>query len=355
MCPSIDNSIELTNKILSAFEEDSKKCENTLPETKNLSDAENADKALIIPVQIYTAGKLHYFETNSLNIKSGDAVIINTDSGTELGYAVKNPELLETNNFFPDGKIQKIIRLADTNDLKEAERALSKEKDAFDYCIEKIKSFNLDMKLVRVRYLFGCKKAIFYFTSEGRVDFRELVKDLVTKFKIRIELRQIGVRDETKLIGGIGSCGRSLCCCSMSREFPAVSIKMGKEQGLSLNPAKISGICGRLLCCLNYELSVYKSLCKGAPKVGKKCIYEGKVGKVINMNILAKKALVFFEEGGALTVNIDKLEQYSKCHHACNKDKPEQTASNKFFTELKNEFADLDILPFIEFEKPTTS
>jgi len=288
---------------------------------------------------------------SATEIKIGTAVIINTESGTALGYVVQGPMKIKSDDAFPDGKVQKIIRVANQNDFREVERALSKESDAFDFCLERINALGLEMKLIRVRYLFGCKKALFYFTAEGRVDFRQLVKDLVAKYKIRIELRQIGVRDETKLTGGIGSCGRELCCCSFSRKFPTVSIKMGKDQNLSLNPSKISGMCGRLLCCLSYEHGVYKELGKGLPRVGKRCLYDGKVGKVLNINILGRKALILLEEGGITTVSVNKLEPLAGNVKKPIAESPIEPEEETILSELRTEFADLDIIPFVDIKK----
>jgi cell fate regulator YaaT (PSP1 superfamily) len=312
-------------------------------------------KIKIIEAQLGIATDLFPFEVNDLDLKIGTNIIVNLDGSTALAFVVGKPKIVNKVDVFPDGKVHKIIRLAEARDFEEAKKAVSKEKTAHEFCHKKIEELKLDMKLVCVKYLFGCKKAIFFFTANGRVDFRNLVKDLVAKFKIRIELRQIGVRDETKLVGGIASCGRELCCCNHSRKFPTVSIKMGKDQNLSLNPAKISGMCGRLLCCLSYEHDVYKELGKGIPKVGKRCQHEEKTGKVLNINILGRKALMLLDEGGVVTVGVDKLEQINAQQNRGKKQNQKQqppvkveTPKEKMQAQLREEFRNMDLIPFHE-------
>lgn len=209
----------------------------------------------VIGVRFKEAGKIYYFDPAELQITINDHVIVETARGIEYGTVVVGLKKVDETEVVPP--LKKVIRIADTDDdMRVAENALRK-KEAFDICLEKIEQHNLPMKLIDVEYTFDNSKVIFFFTADGRVDFRELVKDLATVFRTRIELRQIGVRDEAKMLGGIGFCGRELCCHTFLGDFAPVSIKMAKEQNLSLNPSKISGICGRLLCCLKYENDVY--------------------------------------------------------------------------------------------------
>lgn len=220
----------------------------------------------IIGVRFKKPGKIYFFDPENLKITNRDFVIVETSQGEEYG------EVAIANRSIPDDKLvaplKKVIRIADKKDKKHYEENKQKEKDAFDICQKKIKEHNLDMTLVDVEFKFDNSKVLFYFTADGRIDFRDLVKDLAAIFKTRIELRQIGVRDEVKRIGGNGVCGRELCCCSFLGNFEAVSIKMAKEQNMSLNPSKISGNCGRLMCCLKYEQDVYEEKIDRLPKIG---------------------------------------------------------------------------------------
>lgn len=219
--------------------------------------------AWVVGVRFKPAGKIYYFDSEHLDLQTGDAVIVETIRGIEYGLAaIGRREVSEKDLVLP---LKKVIRKASEEDEANYQRNKSKEAEALNLCREKIKEHGLPMRLIDVEYTFDMGKVIFYFTAEGRVDFRELVKDLAGIFKTRIELRQIGVRDEAKMLGGIGSCGRILCCNNFLGEFEPVSIRMAKEQNLSLNPTKISGICGRLMCCLKYESDLYeiKELGKG--------------------------------------------------------------------------------------------
>lgn len=212
----------------------------------------------VIGVRFKKAGKIYYFDPNGNKVKLGDAVIVETARGVECGDVVVPEKNVTEEEIVPP--LKKVLRKASSEDLDKVVENKQKEKEAFKICLDKIEKHNLPMKLVDVEYTFDNNKIIFYFTADGRIDFRELVKDLASVFRTRIELRQIGVRDEAKMIGGLGSCGRVLCCHSFLGDFEPVSIKMAKEQNLSLNPAKISGICGRLMCCLKYEGDVYEKL-----------------------------------------------------------------------------------------------
>lgn len=221
--------------------------------------------AEIVGVRFKGAGKVYYFDPDDKPFSKGDPVIVETARGIECGeVAMENREV-------PDDQIVKplkmIIRTATSEDLKIVAENHAKEKDAFQICLQKIAAHKLEMKLVEVEYTFDRSKIMFYFTADGRVDFRELVKDLASVFRTRIELRQIGVRDESKLLGGLGICGRPFCCSTFLGDFQSVSIKMAKEQGISLNPVKISGTCGRLMCCLKYEQNAYEHLLRVTPKM----------------------------------------------------------------------------------------
>ncbi|MDP4177830.1 MAG: stage 0 sporulation family protein [Bacillota bacterium] len=220
----------------------------------------------VVGVRFKKAGKIYYFDPCELSIEKGDFVIVETARGIEFGECVIGSKKIEDSEVI--SPLKSVIRKADDNDIEKHNTNKQKEKDAFNTCLAKINKHNLNMKLIDVEYTFDNNKVIFYFTADGRVDFRELVKDLASVFRTRIELRQIGVRDESKMIGGLGPCGRSMCCSSYLGDFVPVSIKMAKEQNLSLNPSKISGICGRLMCCLNYEQETYEEIRKKLPKTG---------------------------------------------------------------------------------------
>ncbi|HHU91005.1 MAG TPA: stage 0 sporulation family protein [Clostridiaceae bacterium] len=238
----------------------------------------------VVGVRFRTAGKIYYFDPCDLDLKIGDKVIVETARGIECGtIVVANQEVVDEEVVAP---LKNVIRRADDEDLKQVEENKKKEVEAFSICLEKIKKHGLEMKLIDVEYTFDNNKVLFYFTADGRVDFRELVKDLASIFRTRIELRQIGVRDEAKMVGGLGACGRALCCSSHLAEFHPVSIKMAKEQSLSLNPSKISGTCGRLMCCLKYEQDTYEYLLKKAPK--NDAIVETPIGQgvVVQVNLL---------------------------------------------------------------------
>ena len=238
----------------------------------------------IVRVRFKTAGKVYYFDPAGFDIKQGGYVVVETARGLELGEVVNGVcEVKEESIIKP---LKSVVRIATEGDMKVWKENKEKEKTAFGICNEQIKKHGLDMKLVEVEYTFDGTKILFYFTSDGRVDFRDLVKDLAAIFKVRIELRQIGVRDETKTIGSIGVCGRSLCCTQFLGEFEPVSIKMAKEQGLSLNPTKISGACGRLMCCLKYEQECYEELLEITPRVGAIVKTPDGKGEVESVNLL---------------------------------------------------------------------
>ena len=260
----------------------------------------------IIGVRFKSAGKVYYFSPDGMKLDEGSLVIVETARGVECG------EVVMTNRMVEDGKItaplKAIIRQANQQDLKILEQNKAKEENAFRICQEKIAAHKLDMKLVDVECTFDNNKLLFYFTAETRVDFRELVKDLAAVFRTRIELRQIGVRDEAKILGGLGICGRPFCCKGFLGEFQPVSIKMAKEQGLSLNPTKISGTCGRLMCCLKYEQDCYEELLKTTPKVGAYVSTEKFKGHVEEVNLITGKLKVKPEKSDEPAVFFDKSE-----------------------------------------------
>lgn len=241
----------------------------------------------VIGVRFRTAGKIYFFAPGKFEIKQGDNVIVETARGVEFGSVVSGPKDVKDEDVVQP--LKSVIRLATDQDRKTVEKNKQKEKEAFKICLEKIRKHKLEMKLIDVEYTFDGNKILFYFTADGRIDFRELVKDLAAVFRTRIELRQIGVRDETKIRGGIGICGRPLCCSTYLTEFSAVSIKMAKEQNLSLNPTKISGVCGRLMCCLTNEEETYEVLNSQLPSVGDTVTTkEGLTGTVHSLSVLRR-------------------------------------------------------------------
>lgn len=250
----------------------------------------------VVGVRFRTAGKIYFFDPLQYIIKRGDHVIVETARGIEFGTVVTGvTEVAEEKVVQP---LKPVIRLANQRDIEQEAANRQKEKEAFRICLEKIRDHGLEMKLIDAEYTFDNNKVLFYFTADGRIDFRELVKDLASVFKTRIELRQIGVRDETKIVGGIGICGRSLCCHSYLADFIPVSIKMAKEQNLSLNPAKISGVCGRLMCCLKNEEETYEELNRRLPNIGDSVTAEdGLKGKVHSVNVLRQLVKVVVDVG----------------------------------------------------------
>ncbi|MGN0351492.1 MAG: stage 0 sporulation family protein [Roseburia sp.] len=248
----------------------------------------------VVGVRFRTAGKIYYFDPMKLEMKVGDKVIVETARGVEIGTVMTAPKQVPEETVIQP--LKPVMRIATPEDLKVEERNHEKEKEAFKICLEKIAKHKLEMKLVDAEYTFDNNKLLFYFTADGRIDFRELVKDLAAVFRTRIELRQIGVRDETKIMGGIGICGRPLCCHTYLSEFVPVSIKMAKEQNLSLNPTKISGVCGRLMCCLKNEEETYEYLNSRLPNVGDYVTTDdGLKGEVNSVSVLRQTVKVIVE------------------------------------------------------------
>lgn len=245
----------------------------------------------VIGVRFRTAGKIYYFDPAGRKVKTGDHVIVETARGIEYGYVVLGNREVDESKVVPP--LKPVIRMATAEDEAVETKNKNKEKEAFKICQDKIKKHNLEMKLIDAEYTFDNNKVLFYFTADGRIDFRELVKDLASVFRTRIELRQIGVRDETKIRGGIGICGRPLCCHTYLSEFAPVSIKMAKEQNLSLNPTKISGVCGRLMCCLTNEEETYEELNSHLPSIGDYVTTPEKLkGEVQSVNVLRQTVKV---------------------------------------------------------------
>jgi cell fate regulator YaaT (PSP1 superfamily) len=248
----------------------------------------------VVGVRFKKAGKIYYFDPDGITIDKNQFVIVETVRGVEFGKVViANKEVGEEDIVLP---LKKVLRLADEKDRFQVEENRNAAKEAFDVCVDKIIEHDLEMKLVDVEYTFDRNKVIFYFTADGRVDFRELVKDLAAIFKTRIELRQIGVRDEAKMLGGIGPCGRMLCCSTFLGDFDPVSIKMAKDQNLSLNPTKISGLCGRLMCCLKYENDEYESAKEQLPDLGELIYTSHGAGKVVGLNLMERVIQVELKE-----------------------------------------------------------
>ncbi|NLL75686.1 MAG: stage 0 sporulation family protein [Clostridiales bacterium] len=262
----------------------------------------------VIGVRFRTAGKIYFFDPGRLNIKKGEHVIVETARGVEYGTVVGDPREVEEEKVIQP--LKPVLRVATEKDSEQEEANKAKEKEAFKICLEKIRKHELDMKLIDAEYTFDNNKVLFYFTADGRIDFRELVKDLAAVFKTRIELRQIGVRDETKIVGGIGICGRALCCHTYLSEFVPVSIKMAKEQNLSLNPTKISGVCGRLMCCLKNEEDTYEELNRRLPNVGDYVTTDdGYKGEVQSVNVLRQLVKVIIEKDDEKEIQEYKVGQ----------------------------------------------
>lgn len=262
----------------------------------------------VIGVRFRTAGKIYFFDPGQLSIKKGEHVIVETARGIEYGTVVGDPREVEEDKVIQP--LKPVLRVATAKDGEQEAANKIKEKEAFKICLEKIRKHGLDMKLIDAEYTFDNNKVLFYFTADGRIDFRELVKDLAAVFKTRIELRQIGVRDETKIVGGVGICGRALCCHSYLSEFVPVSIKMAKEQNLSLNPTKISGVCGRLMCCLKNEEETYEDLNRRLPNAGDYVTTEdGYKGEVQSVNVLRQLVKVIIEKDDEKEIQEYKVNQ----------------------------------------------
>ena len=287
----------------------------------------------VVGIRFRNAGKIYYFGPGNLELKAGMHAIVETARGVEIGTVITGPrEVSEESVIQP---LKPVIRIATEADEKQAEKNREKEKEAYRICLEKIAKHELDMKLVEAEYTFDNNKLLFYFTADGRIDFRELVKDLAAVFRTRIELRQIGVRDETKIMGGFGICGRQLCCNTFLPEFAPVSIKMAKEQNLSLNPTKISGVCGRLMCCLKNEEETYEYLNSKLPNVGDFVTTDdGLKGEVSSVNVLRQLVKV--------TVEVDDEKELREYKPEQLRFKPRRKKDVKLSAEEMKELAALE-------------
>ncbi|MDI6754512.1 MAG: regulatory iron-sulfur-containing complex subunit RicT [Thermodesulfobacteriota bacterium] len=254
-------------------------------------------------VKFRDQGRIYDYDSTGFTLKERDIVIVETERGPELGFVARMP--MERDPAYFTRSLKKIIRPAGENDMERGRRNLYQEREAKRLCLLKIREHNLPMKLIGVESFLDGSKIIFFFVSEGRVDFRALVKDLASVFKTRIEMRQVGVRNEARMIGGLGNCGREFCCCAFLKEFEPVSVKMAKEQNLALNPQKISGACGRLMCCLAYEIDTYTEMKKDLPKVGKRVVTPQGAGKIIQQNIIHQKVRVALDDGKEVEVGLE--------------------------------------------------
>ena len=290
----------------------------------------------IIGVRFKRLGKIYFFDPKWLEVKKGENVVVETSQGEEIAEVVVPNRMIEEDKVV--APLKKVLRLASPRDLKHAEECRKKEKEAFELCNKKIKEHNLEMTLTDVEYKFDNSKILFYFTADGRIDFRELVKDLAAVYKTRIELRQIGVRDEVKRIGGNGVCGRELCCCSFLSDFETVSIKMAKEQNISLNPSKISGNCGRLMCCLKYEQDVYEEKLQRLPNVGAIVQTPDGKGEVDGVETLKEVVKVKVKDG-----EISKIKKYDAKDIKVLKDVVKEQADSEE-KEYQNELKELEKL-----------
>ena len=297
----------------------------------------------VIGVRFRSAGKIYFFSPGKYEIKKGDHVIVETARGVEFGTVVAPPKDVDDNEVVKP--LKTVLRTASTKDIEQEKANREKEKEAFKICLEKIRKHGLEMKLIDAEYTFDNNKILFYFTADGRIDFRELVKDLAAIFKTRIELRQIGVRDETKIIGGYGICGRPLCCHSYLSDFVPVSIKMAKEQSLSLNPTKISGVCGRLMCCLKNEEDVYEELNRMMPGIGDYCkAKDGLEGEVSSVNILRQTVKILVEVNDEKEVHEYKLEELD----SIKKKQKKKNNNGKKNSQEDQEMKELEALEKIE-------
>lgn len=274
----------------------------------------------IIGVRFRPNARVYFFDTGHFVLKNEDMVVVKTEQGFGLGQVVTIPRQHE-----PDEKreLKKIYRLANKDDMVQQEKNKETEKRAFEFCLERIAARNMEMKLVSTEMLFDSSKIIVYYTADGRVDFRDLVKDLVGNFKTRIEMRQIGVRHEAQMVGGLGCCGRELCCAKFIRKFEPVSVKMAKEQNLSLNPSKISGICGRLMCCLTFEYQTYIDQKKHLPKIGRRVNTKHGSGKAVRQNVMALLTTIQLDDGTEIDVRPEDIIQEPK------KEQPKQKKRHK--------------------------
>ncbi len=260
----------------------------------------------IVGIRFKSGGKIYDFDCGIFVLNIGDPVIVETEKGLGFGTVAVAP--MEGEKKDPEKQLKKVFRKANEEDFKQIEKNKVLEKDAHEFCLASIKDLGLEMNLFTVESTFDASRLTFFFTADGRVDFRQLVKILVKEFRLRIEMRQVGIRNQAKMCGGLGRCGREFCCSSFLNKFEPVSIRMAKEQGLSLNPTKISGQCGRLMCCLTYENDTYMEMKKNFPKIGRKLKTEDHEGKVIRHNVLAQSIVIRNNDGQEIEIDIDKIK-----------------------------------------------
>jgi cell fate regulator YaaT (PSP1 superfamily) len=273
----------------------------------------------IVGIRLRQNGKIYNFDSGHFVLKKGDRVIVNTEQGKAMGIVVLEPKQQDEGE--PERELKTVHRIATDDDIKTSGKNQDMEKEVYSFCYQKIQERALPMCLVTAEQMFDGSKVVVYFSAEGRVDFRELVKDLVQKFHTRIEMRQIGVRHQAKMVGGLGPCGRELCCSSFLNKFDPVSIKMAKKQNLSLNPTKISGMCGRLMCCLSYEYDFYNKITKNIPKIGKNVQTEKGSGKVIRNNVLKESVTILLESDEEIDVKYDEIIKEKKSSNEDNSKK----------------------------------
>lgn len=269
----------------------------------------------IASIRFKPGGKIYDFDCCAFVVKPGDNVIVETEQGLGFGVVATSP--VPQDEKIITTPLKKIFRMANENDLIQREKNIEFEEKAFDFCLGQIKEFGLEMNLFSVEGNFDLSKMTFFFTAEGRVDFRKLVKMLVKEFGTKIEMRQVGIRNQAKMFGGIGRCGREICCSLFLRKFEPVSIRVAKEQGLSLNPTKISGQCGRLMCCLIYENETYLKLKEKFPKIGKEVEIESGKGKIVRHNVIVNRVVVRLEDGIEIEIPVDKIQNVSGDEKEC--------------------------------------
>ncbi len=292
----------------------------------------------VIGIRFREGGKVYHFDPGHWDVHKGDYVMVHTEQGMGLGEVVEGP--CKRNPDVHPKDIKTIERPANPEEIEKHFDNMRFEEEAESFCLERIQALNLPMNLVDVECFFDRSKIIFYFTAETRVDFRELVKDLVRRFRTRVELRQIGVRNQAKMVGGLGTCGRPLCCATFLRSFHPVSIKMAKEQNLSLNPGKISGACGRLMCCLQYEYDVYREYKQGMPKLGKKVDTPKGRGKVIRQNVMDRTITVLLESGEEVEISYGPLPEVTSSLPPCRRETLSASLANQ--NPLKETVVDAD-------------
>lgn len=279
----------------------------------------------VVGVRFKPSGKIYDFSCGPFVLDVGDKVIVTTEQG--LGYGIVATPPVPVSERTSKSPLKKVFRLASEADLEQREKNMQLEAEAFDFCQLQVETLKLDMNLFSVECTFDTSKLTFFFTAEGRVDFRQLVKNLVKQFRVRIEMRQVGIRNQAKMCGGLGRCGREICCSSYIEKFDPVSIRMAKEQGLSLNPTKISGLCGRLMCCLTFENETYKSLKKDFPKIGKTINSEHGKGKVIRHNVICGRLTLKLEDGSEMEIGLPEIIPSSDDHGQIQKDSGSKSKS----------------------------